>query len=70
MSYPCREEIERFQRAWNKLEELGINPRKLNRDMREAAVACTLTEEHVRAYLEFLAARYALRTCIYRHYVR
>jgi hypothetical protein len=67
MNHICEEQVRKFKDAWNRLEEMGINPQKLHKEMRELALAGRLTKEHLTAYFDLLRARSDVIRCALRY---
>jgi len=65
----CEEEIRRLIEAYDKLWDLGINPKKAWRDLEDMVEARDpRLPEAFKAYMEFRKARSALFRCALRTY--
>ena len=67
--YPCYNLVKRWKEVHQKLEDLGVNPWKAGKIIREMEKHGVLTREIFETYIEWVRLRRAILRCVARHYV-
>lgn len=64
MAYPCLEEAKRFKEAYDRLLEIGVNPKRVMRDLAYMAETDDPDlPEAIRRYAELMESRRRLIRC-------